>query len=61
MLSNEGEPRELFNLAQDPLELFNLIDQHPAQVKMLVTVFTTHSDSIASDPLRPNIDQGYEK
>ena len=61
MLNKQGEPRELFNLAEDPLELFNLIDQHPAQVEMLVTAFTTHRDSIAKDPLRPNTDQGYEK
>ena len=61
MLNGRGEPRELYNLAQDPLELFNLIDQHPAQVKVLVSAFTTHRTSITNDPLRPNTDQGYEK
>ena len=61
LLNKQGEPGELFNLAEDPLELFNLLDQHPAQVKMLLNVFTDHRDSIANDPLRPNTDQGYEK
>jgi arylsulfatase A-like enzyme len=61
MLDTQGEPRELFNLAEDPLELFNIIDQHPAQLEMLVHEFESHRDSIASDPLRPNTDQGYEK
>jgi arylsulfatase A-like enzyme len=61
MLDTQGEPRELFNLAEDPLELFNIIDQHPAELEMLVDEFASHRDSIASDSLRPNTDQGYEK
>jgi arylsulfatase A-like enzyme len=60
-LDTQGEPRELYNLAEDPLELFNIIDQHPAQLEMLVNEFATHRDSIANDPLRPDTDQGYEK
>ena len=61
MLDTQGEPRELFNLDEDPLELFNIIDQHPAELEMLIDEFAAHRDSIASDPLRPNTDQGYEK
>jgi arylsulfatase A-like enzyme len=61
MLDENGEPRELYNLAEDPLELFNIIDQHSAQLEMLVDEFTSHRDSIANDRLRPNTDQGYEK
>jgi hypothetical protein len=30
-------------------------------LEMLVDEFASHRDSIASDPLRPNTDQGYEK
>ncbi len=59
MLDTQGEPRELFNLAEDRLELFNIIDQHPAQVELLVKTFKTHRNSISSDRLRPDTDQGY--
>ena len=61
MLDEQGEPRELYNLAEDPLELFNIIDQHPAELEILVAEFASHRDSIASDPLRPETDQGYVK
>jgi arylsulfatase A len=61
MLDEHGEPRELYNLAEDPLELFNIIDQYPAELEMLVDEFASHRDSIAGDALRPNTDQGYEK
>lgn len=61
LLDNEQQARELFNLAEDPLELFNLIEQEPEKVAMLLTVFAQHRDSIANDPLRPDTNQGYVK
>ena len=61
MLDGESEPRELYNLAEDPLELFNLIKEQPAKVEMLVREFAAHRDAIAADKLRPDTDQGYEK
>jgi arylsulfatase A-like enzyme len=61
MLDTDGEPRELYNLAEDPLELFNLLTEQPAKVEMLVQKFAVHRDAITADKLRPDIDQGYEK
>ena len=61
LLDQHGKPRELYNLAEDPLELFNLIEQQPAEVEMLVHEFAAHRDAIAADKLRPDTDQGYEK
>ena len=61
LLDGQHQARELFNLAEDPLELFNLIDAEPDQVEMLLAVFVKHRDSIASDPLRPDANQGYVK
>jgi arylsulfatase A-like enzyme len=61
MLDNNGDPRELFNLDEDALELFNLIEEEPAQTRRLEKIFAVHRDSIANDRLRPNTDQGYVK
>ena len=61
MFNRQGEPLELFNLEEDPLELFNLIDQHPNQVKTLASALKRQLESIEADPLRPNIEQSYEK
>jgi hypothetical protein len=61
MLDNNGDPRELFNLDEDALELFNLIEEEPAQTRRLEKIFAVHRDSIANDRLRPNTEQGYVK
>ena len=61
MLDKNEVPRELFNLDEDALELFNLIEDEPAQTRRLQKIFTAHRDSIANDRLRPNTNQGYEK
>jgi arylsulfatase A-like enzyme len=61
LLDNEHRPRELFNLDEDPLELFNLMQSEPERAEMLLAVFAEHHDSIAADALRPHTDQGYEK
>jgi len=61
LLDKNEQARELYNLDEDPLELFNLIEQEPDQVGQLEVIFAIHRDSIAKDKLRPNLDQGYER
>ena len=61
LLNKQREPVELYNLDEDPLELFNLIDEHPDTVTMLMEAFANHYDSIQTDKLRPDTDQGYVK
>jgi arylsulfatase A-like enzyme len=61
LLDKNGDPRELFNLAEDPLELFNLVEQEPARIRLLEEIFVAHRDAIENDRLRPDIDQGYER
>ncbi len=51
MLDAEHQPRALFDLATDPLELFNLIEEHPEQVDQLRNQFLKELADIHADPL----------
>ncbi|MCR9260412.1 MAG: sulfatase-like hydrolase/transferase [Pseudomonadaceae bacterium] len=51
MLDAQHEPRALFDLATDPLELFNLIREHPQQVDKLRHQFLKGLAAIRADPL----------
>lgn len=53
LLDKEHKPRELYNLAEDPLEFFNVLTEHPEPVQQLLAVFENWSESIQSDPIRP--------
>lgn len=54
-------PRELYNLDQDPLEFFNLMQEQPAITAELAMDAANHRAAIESDPLRPKTDQKYER
>lgn len=51
LLDRERKPRELYDLADDPLELINLIAKHPEKVKTLELIFTQEIASIEADPI----------
>jgi len=53
LLDGRGEPRELYHLGSDPLELVNRLSAEPAQVEALRGAFARHLRSIHDDPLRP--------
>ena len=53
LLDREQKPQELYNLADDPLELFNLIDSESGRVESLAREAADFIAEIANDPLRP--------
>jgi len=53
LLNREREAKELYNLKDDPLELFNLLATEESRVQHLREKFMTTLASIESDPLRP--------
>ncbi|NOX68267.1 MAG: sulfatase-like hydrolase/transferase [Gammaproteobacteria bacterium] len=53
LLDHDRQPRELYNLDEDPLEFFNLLQQNSDEKEALYEFFKTTLLSIESDTLRP--------
>ena len=53
LLDSNKEARELYNLDEDPLELFNLLKVNPRMAQQLNDFFTLTLSSIEADPFRP--------
>jgi uncharacterized sulfatase len=55
LLDRQQQPRELYNLGEDPLDFFNLLQQENRKVVELVAIFEETWSSIEDDPLRPDL------
>ena len=53
LLDAQRNPRELYNLGEDPLELFNEINAQANQATQMTASFNQTLDAILKDPLRP--------
>ena len=53
MLDRNRQPKELYNLSDDPLEFFNLITDEENTTRHLQHIFDEYIASIEMDPLRP--------
>jgi hypothetical protein len=51
LLDAQQQPQALFDLATDPLEMFNLIAQQPQQALKMQQLFLKEMAAIQSDPL----------
>ena len=57
LLDAERQPRELYDLSDDPLELFNLFETQRQRAKRMTEGFNQALDAILADPLRPNLER----
>ena len=57
LLDADHQPAALFDLADDPLEMFNLITTRPEAVKALTEVHRQFFEEVMADPLRPQLGQ----
>lgn len=55
LLDADHQPAALFDLSEDPLEMFNLISTRPAAVEALKKSHRQYFEAVMADPLRPRL------